>query len=715
MIYGGTQTADPSLKGELLRSHGAEERDALRFIRECANKQDPFLYSLRAAAYTQILYAHGLQTFAYSLSQGRMIDLRDEYDNRSSVVFNVILPVIESQIALLLSKPPERQVCATTRDDKDIEAAHYATDVLKWADEFHDVKSVYEESANWLTKTGNVFVFVGWDPTGGRFFLTQDGQMVFEGDPILRADSMFAWTLHPQARSLKDSPYAHHTTMVPRGWLEEHYPKVANKVPRESNAFTTEDGLLFENALMNLSPSHAGFSYGAHTSGSNYPKGEGFYELQTVYERSCPKYPGGRMMMALAQDGDPFLLLHEGENPYIDWLTGKRTLPVVLIKNLSVPGRALGESSVLHMMPHQRSINKHRAQIHDNASFNANPRMYYYEEGIAPEQITDDPAALIPVPPGGQPPGYVQAPELPSYLIQNEQSALQFMEILTRPYGPLRSDAEKISSGVHQMIVEEQRKQMVAPLLSRWEHGWDLVWKRYIDNWRTFASVPRKISVAGADGGWRESYFSGALARSNFTVSVKEGSSYPENRVATFAEWVELIKSGAAPVQADPSMARQFWKDLGRPEIARTFRDNTVHIDKARRNIQRVRMGEMRLAEPQDEPEPHIVIYQNWMCSAEFEQEAAQDPMFAGRMLMLLQSHQQALQQRMEMMMAQQQAMETPQSNRVQKANQKEPGEAGGDGGHPRRTQGFSRPSPPPAPPHASPGAGSGRSPGIAV
>ena len=693
---------NPDLEPDFRTAADSEdERASLQFLREAGNKDDPYLYSMRGAAYTAILFTHSLQTYAYSLSQGQMIDTRDEYDDSSSVVFNVILPTIESQIALLLSKPPERVVQATTRDDRDIEAAHYATDLLRWAEDYHDIRSLYEQAANWFTKTGNVFVFTGWDPTGGRFMTTDDGRMVFEGDPIIRIDSQFAWTLHPQSTSYKESPYAHHSCMVTRDWLEEHFPEQMEGIPKEgAHTYTAEGGMLFENMLKNLSPSH-GFAYGQSTSQDGYPRGEGFFELQTVYVRSSPRHPRGRMIMGLARNGDPWLLLFDGENPYVDWKTGRRTLPVVHIANLQVPGRALGESFVLHMMPMQSSINRHRGQIHDNAALNGNPRMYRFDDGVSPDQITDDPGAIIDVPIGGHPPGYVAAPPLPQYLIECEQAALQFLEILTRPFGPLRSEQENITSGIHQMIVEEQRKQLVAPMLTRWENGWDAVWKRYIDNWRTFATIPRKISVPGDDGGWRESYFSGALARSEFVVSVRPGSSMPTSRTATFAEWVELIKSGAAPIQMDPALARQFWKDIGRPEIGRTYRDNTAHIDKARRNIQRVRMGEWRLAEPQDDPNVHKIIYQNWMATPEYEAEAHGDPTFGPRMQAMLQSFDVMIQQQLMAQHAMMAAISgragegmNPGENRVQKANQKKPGQAGGDGGFPRQTQGFGTATP---------------------
>ena len=118
------------------------ESDTLRFIYECSGANDPHLYSMRASAYTQILYAHGLQSYAYSLTQGRMVDLREFGDDSLNVIFNVILPIVEGQKSLLLSRQPKRDIYPTTQDDRDIEAARYASDLLRWLDQTLCVEEV---------------------------------------------------------------------------------------------------------------------------------------------------------------------------------------------------------------------------------------------------------------------------------------------------------------------------------------------------------------------------------------------------------------------------------------------------------------------------------------------------------------------------------------------------------------------------------------------
>lgn len=671
-----------------------DNTDALRFVYECSGVNDPHLYAMRASAYTQILYAHGLQSYAYSLTQGRMVDLRESGDDTLNVIFNVILPIVEGQKSLLLSRAPKRDIYPTTQDDRDIEAARYASDLLRWLDETLCVEEIAVEAADWLIKTGNVILFDGWDPTGGRFFTTPNRQMIFEGEPILRAESIFAWAFHPHAKSVKHSPYAHNTSYVSRGWLEEHHPEVAARIPKDDSSATSQNQM-FERALLNLSHSHGMFAGGGNSS--EVPKGEGFYEIHTVYERSCPRYPEGRMLIALARGGTPYEILHEGPNPYIDYSTGRRTLPVTHIKLLSVPNRLWGESLVLHAMPHQRAINKTRSDLYENAHINGNPKMYYVQDGVAPETLTNEIGGIVPIAPGSVPPGYIPAPEMPGYVIQGEAAALQFLDYMTRPVGPLQGEDERrVTSGIHQMILEEAKKSKIAPMVRSWEIGWDSSTKRRLDNWRTFQTLPKKIGVVGDAGGWRETYFSGQLASANFVCKIEPYSAMPMSRTATFAEWVELIKAGAAPIQLDPGMARQFWSDIGKPGMARTYRDNTADVDKALRNISKVRLGAIPQWERQDNPDAHISVYENWMKTAEYEKSMLSDPMLGFRMNIMLDSFAMVQQQ---MQQAQMMQMAAVQGGNMGLEN-KNPVQAGAQAAHPgspqggnvaRSTQGFGK------------------------
>ena len=699
--------ARPSPLAQMRRSGSDAEDEPLRVVREASGRNNAYLYSARASAYTQILYAHGLQTFAYSLSQGRMLDLRPDYEDRATVIFNVILPIVESQVSLYLGRPPEMAAAALTQDDRDIEAAKYASDIMASAEEAHHLPEIREAAATWLSRTGNVFLYTGWDPTGGRMFQDpESGEIIYEGDPIFRADSMFAWTLDPQAKTVDDSMFAHHTMLAPLDWVYEHFPKVAEKLKGELTdpSFSVNDGMTFENALLNMSPTHGGM-LGANGGVWDIPRGDRRVEIQTYYRRSSPRFKEGRLIMTIARGGDPFMTLMDGPNPYIDWATGKRTLPIAHIGMIPVPGRLLAESLSLHVMPMQRAINKHLGQLFDNVELVGNPMLAYEVGSVTESDMTNEPGALLPVTPGASPPGYINPPVIPPVFTDAVQLALQFTDILARPNGPSSGDNSNVTSGIQQAIVEETKRQAVAPIMRRWENGWQRAWRNYLSNWRTFAIIPRALSVPGDNNAWRQVYFSGELANAQFLVKVVEGSTLPVTRSGVFAEWVELMKAGAAPIQADPRLAKMFWRDIGRPEIARTYRDMDAHIDKAYRNLQKVRMGQIAMADPTvDDPDSHLAIYQNFKVSPEWENLMAENPNIGVLMNILIQSYEALRQAKLMQMMAQMAALSggqsmgmggggdkppSPQARTQGSAKGRKPGGTGGDGGVPRGTQGF--------------------------
>src|SRR6185436_2698616 len=122
----------------------------------------------------------------------------------------------------------------------------------------------------------------------------------------------------------------------------------------------------------------------------------------------------------------------------------------------------------------------------------------------------------------------------------------------------------------------------------------------YIDNWANFATIPRKIGVVGSDGGWRETYFSGALASGNFVVEIVPGSSHAQSKQAEIGTWIELSKTPPMQMmlQSNPALMKRYLEDIGKADNMRMKRDPFVHLEKARRNIAAVRMGQVRVVDP---------------------------------------------------------------------------------------------------------------------
>lgn len=662
-------------------------------MEEASGKYDPALYEIRANAITQIFYTHGYQNHAFSKSAGALVDLR-EHGYGSTQVFNVMLPVAQLQKAILLNVTPRRSTQATTRDERDIQSARYAQDLMRWADEEHRIAEIREQAATQFTEIGNFILFVGWDPTGGRFWTMPDGQMMFEGGPTFRCDSMFEWNFHPHAKDYRESPYAYRISYVSRDWALEHFPEWADKIPEDliTSAAATP---VFQRTLLNMGPG-AGFHMGG--SARTSPKHEQFVEFHELYFRSSPKRPLGLCMFAFGEGGSPKVIVHKGENPYAERKTGRRTLPVIHCKNIARTGSLWGEAITQHMIPMQNYINQFEQIIAENAELIGNPFGYYWQDGIAPDNWNNEIGNIVPLAPGSQPPGWMVPPPLPNYVMDAPTRAMQYLNNLAQPMGPLQQENEgNITSGVQQAIVNEGKELRVAPMVAAWNQAWTAAWTQYIDNWANFQMLPRKIGVVGADGGWRDIYFSGALASGNFNIELLPGPALPQSKQAEIGTWIELAKTAPMQMllQSNPAMMKKFLEDVGKgSEGMRMKKDPFVHIEKARRNITACKIGQIRQIDPLiDNVFDHIEVYQDYMASSEYEEDVTRDPTFDMRMRMLLMS---CIQLQAQMMALQQQQMAEQQAGPDGGGGAPETqggrgATEGGDAGHPRAHQGFGR------------------------
>lgn len=668
----------------------AAQSGDLRLMEECSGRNDGALYEMRASAVTQVLYIHSYQNHAFSLSRGMPVYL-PEHGYGTSQIFNVMLPVIMLQKALLLAQPPRRDAYATTRDNRDIEAARYTKDLMSWAEQEHVLEEVADEAATQFCEIGDFIFFVGWDPTAGRSWLAPDGSEIFEGAPIWRCDSKLEWNFHPHAKNYRESPYAYRISYVSRDWALEHYPEFADQMPEDLEY--SSGAPVLQRTLLNLGPT-SGYRGGTLGKG---PKKEQYVEFHELYFRSSPKRPAGLCMFAIGEGGMPKTIVHKGENPYAERKTGRRTLPVVHAKQISRSGGLWGESLAQHMIPMQNYINAFEEIIEENATMVGSPFGTYEQDGICPDNWTNVVGNLLPRAPGSPPPQWVPPPELSSFLAQAPERCMQYLNNLVNPMGPLQQEAEgNVSSGVQQAIVNEGKQIRVAPMMKAWEMAWDAAWKLYIDNWANFASIPRKIGVVGADGGWRSVYFSGALASANFSVEIVPGSSMPSSHQGEVGTWIELSKT--PPMQmamaSDPGMMKRFLEDIGKGDLTRTKNDPYVHKEKARRNIAAVKLGEVRQVDPLvDNLLDHIEVYQTYMASAEYEDEIRKDPGLDVRMRLLLTSFlnlqiamaQKAQEQMMAMQGGGEEGGGPPEAQGARGAAE------GGDGGYPRKHQGFGK------------------------
>lgn len=583
----------------------SKDDDRLAILRDAVRAQQDGLYAIQTQWYEQILFVRGMQHMFYHRGLGRTVPYPQAEDHRVRIVYNEILPIIEGQQALLLSREPKRSVMPIGSDHDVVTAAEFSSDLLDWASEQHAVEEVAMDVASYLTETGNAFVFCGWDPTSGRALADDRGNVFFEGSPVLEPVLPFQMGFHPQAKRFVDSPYCTRTMLMPIEWLETFNKKAARALG-DSHPPTSGYGAFFEQELL----STGGFGQ------SSFPTMDlrAFFTLWQFYLVPCPKHPKGLFIMAAGYGHSPDVLVHYGENPYGE-------LPFVHFKLLSVPGRALGDCFVPALMPPQRAFNRFNGQIIENANFIANP-MLFHPHSIPADLIDNTPGKKIPFRDGMQiPPFYLGAPPLPPFIIDARNTAREYMAEVAAPVGPGADDmAMKATSGIQLSLMEEMRQRKVSTVIRRWEMAWERTWKLYLRNWARFQRVPRAINVPRDEVSYKASVFQSTMRVDQVSVRIVKWSSMPTSRVATFAEWIELLKSGAVDVRADDRMRVNMFEDIGKGHMVRGWSNFNADMEKARRNLHQIRNGLGGLGpEMFDDLDAHLAVYSAWQKSPEFE------------------------------------------------------------------------------------------------
>lgn len=107
----------------------------------------------------------------------------------------------------------------------------------------------------------------------------------------------------------------------------------------------------------------------------------------TMWEKPCPDYPEGRMLVVGANQ-----VLYDGPRPFVTECAG----PVRRVQFVPMPGRPIGSTPLETMVPLQKRYNRVHAQIAEHTNLCTNPILMISDQaGIDAEQFTARPGLVI--------------------------------------------------------------------------------------------------------------------------------------------------------------------------------------------------------------------------------------------------------------------------------------------------------------------------------
>lgn len=584
------------------------EVETMRDIRQRVGALEDELFELHGTWYQVSLFKNGLQYSVFDYGEGHPLYVSDTPDGVVRAVYNVMQSVQLQSMAYFLDSPPRMKFRSVNEDGENVEEATVCSQIADHFERSVHIKQKRASVANWVSTIGNGVVFCGWDPLGGDVWegMDKDGRMVSKmpGNWIFDVAPPYQFVIDPEAKHWTEMRWVIRRRRFSLDWLRAHF-KNAKHIQENENAGDIAGN--FELAWMQLNTRH-GF---AGRSQDVMPKGRGQTFIYELWEKPTVHHKRGRYII-MSEDE---VLLHAGPNP-----TGKH-LPTVFFKYYDVEGAFWGRSPQMDLIHLQLEINRRESQKSQHCNLLGNPPLCHYDN-LDEDNVSNLVGRMLKLDPtmSYAPPFFLRMPELSATVREMVPEAMRFVDFVSGHFGPSRGEVmSQVKSGVQQMMLEEADSRNMRPMMNDWELGWEQVERLALILFQEYASLPRKVKVAGKNGQWRLRYMSKEDLGQDFDVEVVPGSSIPTSDSTMFTKMVTLLQAGAFNLQ-DPQDNQRFWEALKMGDMVRFVADKKVHREKQLREIDMLRRGiRPKVDTIGDDHQIHLDVLTSFIASPEFE------------------------------------------------------------------------------------------------
>lgn len=385
------------------------QEQVLKFQTDIWERRIHTMYDYFRQWYTNIAFFSGQQNLRWN-------DLRRQLEEppvppwRVRIVANLIQPNVLTKVSKLLKNRPWLDVLPATGDIEDGVVAFKNKRILQFYWEYLGIDLLHLEALLWKMITGNVFYKVVWDPTKGEWlnvspsdlldsvdvtdadkksviklfkdYFDLDDKVTLRGtyelpigDPCVEIVSPFCITVPPRITILKNMPWIMESKTVE---LNELHNRYGNRVAHIQKGDVNESDyqIRFERKVEALNKFRAN-----RTSPDDELRDHvHVHELWVAPNRKNPK--GRHFIIAGKQ-----VINRNTEIPY-----NFRRLPYVHIKEIPVPGKFWGTSTVEQSIEIQRDYNKTKSQLNENRDTMSKGKWLVPRgSGIRQNEITSEP------------------------------------------------------------------------------------------------------------------------------------------------------------------------------------------------------------------------------------------------------------------------------------------------------------------------------------
>lgn len=419
---------------------------------------------------------------------GDIYDPGKQYHWQQREVFNHIAPIMETRMAKFGKLKCALTARAATSDASDINAAKFATALIRSVKEENNFDEVMANAVFWSEVTGTSFYKAVWNKEKGKKAGVKECMPVYEGEAEITACPPYE--IYPDninARGIEECRSIIHAKAYSVKLIEDIWG--VRLKGREISVINTDL----------TAASGGGYGYGAHSVRIASQSKEGRELVIERYSLPDKDNPQGRLTV-IAGDS----LLYDGELPYED-LRGKKVLPFIRQVSINQPYGFFGASIIERLIPVQRAYNFVKNRKHEYMNRLALGVMAVEEGSVDLDNLEEEglpPGKVLIYRQGSAPPFMLSAGSVPPEFRDEEDRLLaEFINI--SGVSDFLSSSNIITSNLSgvtlQMLIEQDeiRLNVSAREIRNAvrETGRHILWL-----YRKFATAKRLKQISGEDG-----------------------------------------------------------------------------------------------------------------------------------------------------------------------------------------------------------------------
>lgn len=495
--------------------HGKPEIEQITAheIMERAEAVNQYLMHDRKEYQHNALFLEGSQWVKYVDATKAFIPW-NRIGGRSKITVNKLDSIVATYMSKITRTDMRFEVPASTADDYAIEGSLVSQAIIAYKHDECNWEGKREELLLAAIKGGTSALIVEWDPSAKAY------GSVRTGDTVEKVRNITQFGVEPGAEEARTARWMTTQAVLPSPEVQAIYK--LKEMPKDDST----GGSPYSTGVQ-------GNSIGTATRGTL---------VTTYYERPNFLRPEGAVAVVVNEK------LVWGPKPWP--FPFKDHLNIDVLRETLIDGQWNGSTRLTKARPVQLAYNFVNSNIdeHIKKVGTAKPMAPYGSSEVF-EQWDDDPANSIRYPDGASPPGYLQPPNMPAYILNRLATLEADMQDIMGIHGVSQGQAPggiQSGSGVQQLI--EQDASPATSVAKRTARVFENTASDILCLLSANVSETRTATVYGADGKVAESAkWTGKTIAGQTKVSIPEDAVIPHSRAAMqqFAE--TIAKMGLLP------------------------------------------------------------------------------------------------------------------------------------------------------------------------